>query len=83
MRGLNLANEIWTEARRFISGPDRAELAETVVNLLIEHDYSAEEIKEAFRGDADIKQSLQDFLIEDTADEEYEEDYDEEDEEDY
>jgi hypothetical protein len=54
----NLASEIWGELRRFVNTVDREEAAETVVAVLIDNDYSADVIRNAFKGDADIKQAL-------------------------
>ena len=68
---VELASEIWTEVKRHINSVDRAEAAETMVSVLIDNDVSAEEIKSAFKGDAEIKRALSDYLKE-------EEDFDEE-----
>ena len=54
----NVASEIWGELRRFVNTVDREEAAETVVAVLIDNDYSADDIRNAFKGDADIKQGL-------------------------
>lgn len=74
---VDLTRDLWQELKRYISAPDRAEAADTVVNLLIDNDYDAEQIRDAFKGDNDIKKALQSF-IDDT-----DEDLDEEDENDY
>jgi hypothetical protein len=76
---VDVAYDIWTEFRRFLSTPDRAEAADALVNVLIDNDYDAEDIRSAFKGDADVKRALQSYLAdaEDDAEEDSE-DYDEE-----
>jgi hypothetical protein len=78
---VELTNDLWQELKRYISTPDRSEAADTVVNLLIDNDFSAEEIRDAFKGDSDIKRALQSYLDDlndDGTEEEYEEDYEDE-----
>lgn len=76
---VELASEIWTEVKRYINSVDRNEAAETVVNILIDNDVDAEEIKSAFKGDGDIKRALADYLKEEEElEEEEEDDYDDE-----
>jgi hypothetical protein len=72
-----LASEMWSEIKRYISSVDREEAAETVVNILIDNDVEADEIKSAFKGDADIKRALAEYL-KDTDDEDVDDEYDEE-----
>ena len=78
-----VANEIWSELKRYINTVDRAEAAETVVSILIDHDSDVEDIRNAFKGDSDIKKALTEYLDndkdytedeEELVDEEYEED---------
>ena len=69
---VDVAYDIWTELRRFLSTPDRAEAADSLVNVLIDNDYDAEEIRTAFKGDNDVRQALQSYL--DDAEEDTEED---------
>jgi len=73
-----LASEIWSEIKRYISSVDREEAAETVVNILIDNDIEADEIKSAFKGDADIKRALTEYLVDDNIQEEEEEEEEEE-----
>jgi hypothetical protein len=73
---VELASEIWTEIKRHINLVDRNDAAETMVSVLIDNDVSAEEIKSAFKGDAEIKRALSDYLKEEEL--ELEEDLDEE-----
>jgi hypothetical protein len=68
-----LASELWSEIKRYISTVDREEAAETMVNVLIDNDVEAEEIKSAFKGDLDIKRALGQYLKDN--EEDVEEDY--------
>jgi len=76
---VELASEIWTEIKRHINSVDRNDAAETMVSVLIDNDVSAEEIKSAFKGDAEIKRALSDYLKEEEEELEEEEEYDDED----
>jgi hypothetical protein len=77
----DLANEVWQELKRYVNGMDRAEAAEALVSVLIDNDVSAEEIKSAFKGDAEIKCALADYLKEEELEleEDDDDDYDDED----
>jgi len=59
---VDVAYDLWTELRRFLSTPDRSEAAESLVNVLIDNDYDAEDIRSAFKGDSDVKRALQSYL---------------------
>jgi hypothetical protein len=61
---------------------DRDEAAETLVSVLIDNDISADDIKDAFKGEADIKRALTSYL-KDHLDEEEDDDYDDEDDDEY
>jgi len=74
---VDLSHDIWNELKRYISTVDRADAADSLVAVLIDNDYDAEQIRSAFKSDSDIKRALQSYL-DDT-----EEDLDEEDEDDY
>jgi len=77
---VELASEIWTEIKRHINSVDRNDAAETMVSVLIDNDVSAEQIKSAFKSDAEIKRALSDYLKEEELDEEEEDDDDYDDE---
>lgn len=83
--GVDLAREIWTELRRYVNTVDRSEAAETLVNVLIDNDIDADEIKETFKSDSEVKRALAHYLKDHADDdEEDEDDYDDEDDdEDY
>jgi hypothetical protein len=76
-----LSKEIWTELRRYVNTVDRDEAAETLVSVLIDNDVDADEIKNTFKSDSEVKRALAHYLKdhEDEEDNE-EEDYEDEDE---
>ena len=71
-----VASEIWSELKRYVNTVDRAEAAETMVQILMDNDSDAEDIRNAFKGDTDIKRALTVYL---DNDKDYTEDEDEED----
>ena len=77
-----IASEIWGELKRFVNTVDRQEAAETVVQILMDNDSEVDDIRNAFKGDLDIKRALTAYL---DNDKDYLEDEEEEDpeEEDY
>ena len=81
-----IASEIWGELKRFVNTVDRAEAAETVIQILMDNDSDVEDIRDAFKGDSDIKRALtayldndKDYVEEDEDEEPEDEDYDEDD----
>jgi hypothetical protein len=78
---VDLAREIYNELKRFVNTVDRDEAAETIVSVLIDNDISADDIKDTFKGDSDIKRALTSYL-KDHPDDEEEEDYGDDDEDD-
>ena len=76
-----IASEIWGELKRFVNTVDRDEAAETVIQILMDNDSDVEDIRNAFKGDSDIKRALTSYL---DNDKDYVEEEDEElDDEDY
>jgi len=73
---LDFVAEVWDALRSHIDFNERKDAADTLVNLLIENNYEADEIKDSFRGDKEIAGALK-FYAEQHDTEEYEE-YDEE-----
>ena len=73
-----LASELWGEIKRYVNEIDRNEAAEVYVSTLVDNDIGINDIKTAFRGDADIKRALLPYLEEEEPEEEYEDDEDEE-----
>jgi hypothetical protein len=81
---VELSREIWDEIKRYVNVVDRNEAAETLVSVLIDNDVAADEIKETFKSDGDVKRALAHYLkdLEDDDDEE-DQDNDDGDDEDY
>ena len=75
---VDIAYDIWTELRRFLSTPDRSEAADALVNVLIDNDYDAEDIRTVFKSDNDVRRALQSYV--DDGEQDTEEDADEYDE---
>ena len=80
---VELANEIWSELKRYVNTVDRAEAAETMVSVLIDNDVSADDIKLAFKSDTEIKRALTSYLKDHEEDDEDLHDDDDEEDEDY
>jgi hypothetical protein len=83
---LDIIAEIWNMTRDSILSTDRDSIAENMVGILIDNDYSPSDIKSAFRGDYDVMTALKTYvddsgaIEEDEAEyEEYEEEYEDED----
>lgn len=79
---VELSREIWTELRRYVNTVDRAEAAETLVSVLIDNDVDADEIKETFKSDSEVRRALAHYL-KDHEDEDEDEDLHDDDDEDY
>jgi len=80
---VELANEIWSELKRYVNTVDRAEAAETMVSVLIDNDVSADDIKLAFKSDAEIKRALTSYLKDHEEDDDEDLHDDDDDDEDY
>jgi len=59
---VELANEIWSELKRYVNTVDRDDAAETFVSVLIDNDISPDEIKAVFKSDSDVKKALTSYL---------------------
>lgn len=68
---LDFVAEVWEVLLSHIDFNDRADAADSLVNLLIDNDYEANDIKEAFRGDKEVISALKEYT--DQVEEEYEE----------
>jgi len=79
---VELSREIWTEIKRYVNTVDRQEAAETLINVLIDNDVSADEIRDTFKGDTEVKRALTSYL-KDHADEEEDEDLHDDDDDNY
>jgi hypothetical protein len=76
-----LSKEIWTELKRYVNTVDRQEAAETLISVLIDNDVAADDIRDTFKGDSEVRRALTSYL-KDHADEEEEDDEDLHDEDD-
>ena len=70
---VELSREIWDEIKRYVNTVDRSEAAETLISVLIDNDVAADEIRDTFKGDAEVRRALTSYL-KDHADEEEEDD---------
>lgn len=77
-----LAKEIWTELRRYVNTVDRDEAAETLVSVLIDNDMAADDIREVFKSESDVKRALTSYLKDHADDEDEDDDEDLHDDED-
>jgi len=75
----NLVSVIWDEIKRYINTVDRAEAAENLVGILIDNDVDAEDIRQSFGGDKDIKAALSQYLNTDNDDLDDDQDHDDSD----
>jgi hypothetical protein len=78
---LDFTAEVWDAIRSHIDFNERSDAADTLVNLLIDNNYEADDIKEAFRGDKEVLTALKGYIEEHDV-EEYEE-FDEDQDEDW
>ena len=76
-----VASEIWGELKRFVNTVDRAEAAETVVQILMDNDSDVDDIRTAFKGDSDIKRAIAEYVGNEVGEDDEEEN--EEENEDY
>ena len=84
---VDLAQAVWEELKRYIGPLDRTEAADSLVNLLVDSNFDADDIRNSFRGDAEVKKALQGYLDDHDDEEEIDDDDDytenDEEEEDY
>ena len=75
---LDFVAEVWDALRSHIDFNDRSEAADSLVNLLIDNNYEAEDIKDAFSGEKEVLTALKEYMAQQDTEESYE-DYDEDD----
>jgi hypothetical protein len=75
---LDFVAEVWDVLRSHIDFNDRTDAADSLVNLLIDNNYEAEDIKDAFKGDKEMLTALKETLAHQDTEESYE-DYEEDD----
>jgi hypothetical protein len=71
-----LSREIWNELKRYVNTVDRSDAAETLIAVLIDNDVAADDIRDTFKGDPEVKRALVSYL------KDHDEEDDEEDDED-
>jgi hypothetical protein len=57
-----LASEIWSELKVYVNTVDRSEAAETLVSVLVDNDIDPDDIRTAFKNDADVRRALTSYL---------------------
>jgi hypothetical protein len=67
---VDLAAAVWEELKRYVGTLDRTEAADAMVNLLIDSNFDSDEIRDAFKGDAEIKKALNAYISDRSDDEE-------------
>ena len=77
---LDFVSEVWDALRSHIDFNERKEAADTLINLLIDNNYEADEIKDVFRGDKEVLSALKNYVNEHES--EYEEEYEEDEDQD-
>jgi hypothetical protein len=76
---VDLAAAVWEELKRYIGTLDRTEAADAMVNLLVDSNFDSDEIRDAFKGDPEIKKALNAYISD--LEEDEEDEFDEIDEE--
>ena len=76
---LDFVTEVWDALRSHIDLHERSEAADTLINLLIDNNYEADSIKDAFRGDKEVLNALKGYVEQHDVEDDYEE-YDDDDE---
>jgi hypothetical protein len=80
---LNFVREVWDALRSHMDSSDRSDAADSLINLLIDNNYEADEIKEVFRGDKEVLSALLGYIKDQETEEEIEEWNDESDTDDW
>ena len=80
---VELSKEIWNELKRFVNVVDRSDAAQSFVEVLIDNDIDADEIKSTFKSDSEIKKAITSYLKDHPDEEEDDEEYEDEEEDDY
>ena len=60
---LDFVAEVWDTLRSHVDLHDRSEAADSLINLLIDNNYEADDIKEYFKGDKDIIVALKYYIV--------------------
>jgi len=76
---ITVVSEVWRAIKTEIEEVNLPDAAESLVDVLIQNDYEASDIRAEFRKDSEVMDALKAFVA---SQEDEEEDYEEEDEED-
>lgn len=80
MSSITVIHEVWRALKTDIDGNSLPDAAESLVDVLIQNDYEASDIKAEFRRDSDVMDALKAFIAsQEDEEEEYEEEEDDED----
>lgn len=71
---LSLVSEVWNLLAYYIDSNDRAAAATTLVDLLVDNNYTADEIRAEFAGEKEVLKALAAYDADDADYEEYDED---------
>ena len=77
---IELIADVWALLKEDIDYTTRRDSADSLINLLIDNDFSPTEIKQAFRRDSEMMAALKDYNELHQDEEEYEEEEEEHDE---
>lgn len=85
---LEIVSEIWNYVKDGMTVHEREGLAEHMITLMIESDYTPDDIREAFPGDSTIKAALKYYTDSEEEDDDYDteseyEEYDDDEDDDY
>ena len=77
---LDFVAEVWDALRSHIDYNDRSDAADTLINLLIDNNYEASDIKDSFKNDKEVLKALKGYTDQQDGEEyeEYDEDEDQE-----
>jgi hypothetical protein len=73
---VELSKEIWDELKRYVNIVDREEAAQALVEVLIDNDCDADDIKSTFKADSSVKAALAHYIKDHQDEEDDDEDYD-------
>ena len=69
---VDLTKEIWNELKRYVNSVDRVDAATAFVEVLIDNDVDADDIKSTFKSDSEVKRALASYLKDHEDDDEFE-----------
>ena len=70
---LDFVAEVWDALRTHIDFNERNDAADTLINLLIDNNYEADDIKDAFRSDKEVLKALKGYAEQHDVEDDYEE----------